>query len=292
MVIRPRSLGRVCVVVASIVPLAPFLTTGCALPFDSKTPVRTHALELGRVAAVVADGRLQLGELEPWFDSGGQLVYRLEVPGAEALAWWRFLRSQFETTGYWPILLGAPADAAIIDEMRAFDDIDPSDLDPRAVSAFDLAGWRSRAAAEYSEWGGEPRGIWPARVAESDFVVDVDILSGRLHPTVVVGLVPVDEGWQVPLVLRYGGWNACPPAMVHAATLRDWQHRFGAELVTMTGEIVELQVDDPPRNREAAMALAREQFLYCGDIVWQGTDDLETLAATVLEAPVWNFWWD
>ena len=80
--------------------------------------------------------------------------------------------------------------------------------------------------------------------------------------------------------------------MVHAATMYDWERRYGAEVVSMTGSFVEMTVSRPPLDRERAMALAREQYLYCGDIVWQGTESLEALAASLIDAPVWYFWWD
>ena len=40
------------------------------------------------------------------------------------------------------------------------------------------------------------------------------------------------------------------------------------------------------------MALAREQFVYCPDIVYQGTGTLAGLAAALLEGTTWYFWWD
>jgi len=63
-------------------------------------------------------------------------------------------------------------------------------------------------------------------------------------------------------------------------------------MVTMTGAVVELRGNRPPHDRGTAMALAREQFLNCGDSVWQGRGDLESLAATLIDAPAWYIRWD
>jgi hypothetical protein len=129
----------------------------------------------------------------------------------------------------------------------------------------------------------------PARVAE---------VAGRGGLRLEGLQVWFDEGgrpgyrFEVPLILKYGGWNECPPPVVHAATLRDWGQRFGAELVALTGDVVELAVARPPTDRAPGLELAREQYLYCGDIVWQGTDGLETLAAGLKGGTVWFFWWD
>ncbi len=42
----------------------------------------------------------------------------------------------------------------------------------------------------------------------------------------------------------------------------------------------------------AALGLAREQFLFCSDIVHQGTERLEVLPTALLDADTWFFWWD
>jgi hypothetical protein len=45
-------------------------------------------------------------------------------------------------------------------------------------------------------------------------------------------------------------------------------------------------------TREEALDLAREQYLYCADIVDQGTGSLSLLAANLMVDPWWFFWWD
>jgi hypothetical protein len=83
----------------------------------------------------------------------------------------------------------------------------------------------------------------------------------------------------------------CTPE-VHVATLRRWDRLYGAEVVGMLPDLMELQVARPPRSRTAALALAREHLAYCPDVVVQGTMTLEALAASLVNAPVWHFWWD
>lgn len=51
-------------------------------------------------------------------------------------------------------------------------------------------------------------------------------------------------------------------------------------------------VPRPPRDRVEAKALAREQYLYCADIMEQGTNTLVKLASALLDAEAWFFWWD
>jgi Domain of unknown function (DUF4253) len=62
--------------------------------------------------------------------------------------------------------------------------------------------------------------------------------------------------------------------------------------VTMTQDTIELAVERPIQTREDALAVAHEQYVYCADIVQQGTETIEGLAAALLNAPEWFFWWD
>jgi len=94
------------------------------------------------------------------------------------------------------------------------------------------------------------------------------------------------------MCLRFGGWNECPSPEVHVALMRLWQERFGAEVVGITRDVVEMRVERPPTNKVDALRLAKQQYLYCQDIVDQGTQTLESLAAVLLGGTSWFFWWD
>jgi hypothetical protein len=74
--------------------------------------------------------------------------------------------------------------------------------------------------------------------------------------------------------------------------MRYWCERYDAELTTFAGDVAELRVGRPPLTRDDSIVLAREQFVYRQDIVTQGTETLEELAAGLLASPVWFFWRD
>ena len=56
--------------------------------------------------------------------------------------------------------------------------------------------------------------------------------------------------------------------------------------------VIEMAVTRPPQTREEAITLATEQYFYCSDIVDQGTETIDRLAAEILAQPRWFFWWD
>lgn len=132
----------------------------------------------------------------------------------------------------------------------------------------------------------------PGRATEDDFATVRDILTRRFHPQVWIAKVPTAQPCDVPAWLKLGGWNACPAAEEHAAVWRYWQERYGAEILCVTGDVIEATVSRPPKEKEACYALAREQFAYCEDIVTQGVGSVDALASGLYGASSWFFWWD
>lgn len=109
----------------------------------------------------------------------------------------------------------------------------------------------------------------------------------------VVALVPVATGEEALAALGFGNWNACPPPAEHVAILRYWNQRFGVQLRAMAHDVLELDVANPPASFADAVALAREQYGYAGDIVMQTEHDtIGTLAAALVGSAHWHFWWD
>jgi hypothetical protein len=136
-----------------------------------------------------------------------------------------------------------------------------------------------------------PLGEWPA---QPDYVVGLSVTMDRGRPLdkVNVGLIPTDDWTTIPAHLRWGGWNACPHPEYHVAALRSWRDRFGAELVGLGTDVMDVRVARPPQSRADALDLAREHHVYCADTVDQGVGTLNALAALLLGNEWWSFWWD
>jgi hypothetical protein len=165
-----------------------------------------------------------------------------------------------------------------------------------------LAKGYEEDAAHYREklkgparFRGLPRDDWPDEEGGILFeFACMDLVENEGNRAVGIGLLPTEVSWQAPAVLKLGKWNACPPPHEHVAILGYWHERYGAEVVRISdGEgIVETAVARPPATRAKALALAKEQYLYCADIVDQGTDSIDALAAQLLDGERWYFWWD
>jgi hypothetical protein len=215
----------------------------------------------------------------------------VRVPGAHALEELRSLAAQGR--GY-PVLIGAPDELEQLSENYGYAEDSVEDLLEEAEQLEPLEWLRERAEGEPEFYEDESvHGPWPADVGPSDdFTGHIDLTTHQPHAEVCIALLPLEEAWQAPCLVKYGGWNECPLASEHAALFRLWQAQYGATPLVISGSTIEMAVARPPSTREDALALARQQYIYCPDIVEQGTETIEALAATLLNGHSWFFWWD
>lgn len=138
-----------------------------------------------------------------------------------------------------------------------------------------------------------PRGAWPEFVERHEQPISlIDHRTRDYKAEVLVGLVPTAKPWEIPAYLAFGNWNDCPPPEVHVAYAREWFDRFGARIVLNSPDTIEYVVERPVSDRETAIDLALAHCSYCGDIVYQGVGTIEALAAHLIGARYWYFWWD
>jgi len=138
-----------------------------------------------------------------------------------------------------------------------------------------------------------PLGEWPASPEPSmGLSVAYDIVTGKPLRKIYIGLVPTDDWTTIPAYLCWGGWNDCPAAEYHVAAMRAWRDRYGAELIGMSSDTINLRVATKPKTREEALALARDQYIYCNDVIDQGVLTYSALAADLMANDWWYFWWD
>lgn len=224
------------------------------------------------------------------------------VPGGDALATWERLRT---TSEGWPVIVGGDEDFARIVEQFGLEDPALPHQKPRTpAQIIDAAGairlpetleqlWRDEyddpedgaRLPETGDWPSPAEDVQPGLTVAND-------LGGKPLARVHIIVLPTRDSAEAPAYLRWGDWNACPSPEVHVAVLRDWKRRYGTELVAISGDVLNLRSARRPASREEALALAREQYFYCADIVDQGTGTLAPLAAGLMSSDWWFFWWD
>ena len=228
---------------------------------------------------------------------------RLTVPGAQALAEWERLRTAGRGV---PVVIGNDEDLERLAKQFSVDDPEAfgvmlADIPPRSTAEVLTAAEGIRFPTDLQVWTGArqqedldaPEGEWPSSLdaGGEGLSVATDISTQRFHNEVHILLIPAQFSWELPAYLKFGDFNECHPAEYHVAALRSWHDRFGAELVGINADTLNVRSARCP-EREEAIALAREQYAYCQDIVEQGFDSISALAATLAANRWWGFWWD
>jgi hypothetical protein len=115
--------------------------------------------------------------------------------------------------------------------------------------------------------------------------------SHSATPMARIGLVAADRPADVLSLIGWGGLaNRQESVLPLTAVLRSWEDRFGARLIDVGYADLRLFVDRPPRTLEAAQHIAAEQVFLADDCIG-GARDIPDIAARLVNAPVWTFWW-
>lgn len=234
----------------------------------------------------------------------GSIVVFNGPGGDAAIALWEQLRKLAARTKHWPVLLGGEDDALELEDMVELLEEAPVAERLESASRIDGKAWfearLKERAEEFEECNPEEttdffveEGDWPDDAEpRNSFSTPFNVLTRKPQKEMVFGLVPTLSTWEVPAYLCLGNWNEYPAGDTQCAVMKYWYKTYKAEIVAATRDVIELRVGSPPTTREKALALAREQYTYCADIVDQGCETLANLAATLLNGKSWYFWWD
>jgi hypothetical protein len=214
-------------------------------------------------------------------------IEMVRVRGEDALA----ERERLSTADVSAIILGSYEDTQTMQDVLSEATLSPDELASRGLE-IDVAKWvaqQTKANADFLYEAGQ----WPKGPARAQGLsLHLDVLTKKPKPSVFIGLFPTPDAWKAPAYVHQGGWNENPDADLHVALHKRWAQKYGSRLVCMSSDVMECTVEHPPSTRAAALELAREHFFYCQDIVHQGTESIEGLAALLLDGGTWYFWWD
>ncbi len=186
-------------------------------------------------------------------------------------------------------------------ESNVEDDAQTTEDIINAAKDFDIQTWLALREAEYRKYAEEdgiefpPRGEITGEVeSQNGLIGNLETLSRAPIKKLFIGVapVPVKESWKIFAHLRYGNWNECPAPVVQCALHKYWAEKYDITLATCAFDTVEVVVGTPASTTKEAEALAMQQYLYCNDIIDQGYESFDALAASLLGAKTWFFWWD
>jgi Domain of unknown function (DUF4253) len=106
-------------------------------------------------------------------------------------------------------------------------------------------------------------------------------------PVVTLAFIPAASSADIPAHLRLGGWNGVAEADIMVALFRNWQREYGAEIVALSLDAIDVRTTRKPATRQEALVLAREHLKFCAT----GATTAEG-AAELMATNWWHFYWD
>ncbi|AZM89255.1 MULTISPECIES: DUF4253 domain-containing protein [Streptomyces] len=145
-------------------------------------------------------------------------------------------------------------------------------------------------------WPGAARSGTPTAEpgAAADAVAGGLLARGWLGDGPRLALAPAGRGADLPAAIGWRGpvHHEGDTARI-CAVLRSWEDRFGARVLALGFDRLDLSVAAPPRTLAEALPVAAEHFAFCPDNVRQGSGTVRAYAAQALVGTAhWSFWWD
>ncbi|GII58854.1 hypothetical protein Pth03_72430 [Planotetraspora thailandica] len=206
---------------------------------------------------------------------------------------WTRLRSEHARSGLWPVLLEDGV------QPWSAGQIAPDSI--AEIGYYTAAGFMAETWADLTDremdlapFGDDCPG--PARpgvqVAHPDVVADwyAGVVAERRTP---LGLAAVHRGADALVAIGWqGALNHNEWTVPLSAVVRSWEERFGARVVGLGFNTLDLSVAAPPATWQHALYVAAEHWTFCPDSVLQGPGTLADYAEQIVGQNAWSFWWD
>ena len=193
---------------------------------------------------------------------------------------WALMRAWHPHSGLWPLLLDESAQPWAVGQVVPDD---PRQIDHFTPEGFMTEVWQewvaqmpADAMEELEPYGAICPGPAPPGELRADPEAVADWYADRLAARgLPLGLVAAGRGADALAVMGWQGALHHNEWMVPmAAVVRSWEERFGARVVSVGFNTLELSVAAPPVDPEHALHVAAEHWTFCPDNVVQGPGDL------------------
>lgn len=244
------------------------------------------------LARGLAAGEPNATALKPIVRRGNRLLWGYEIARDRAEQEWHRCRARTESTGHIPLIVSASFIKVLADLQN---DLQSPDNVIKDAARLDPSVWlKSQIASSVPTGGPEPDfSDDPGHAIEPDESAVLSRARRIERGPFFMIFLPTTSPWEAFAYLEYGGWNSYPYPHEHVAITKHWYDTYGAELMIVTRDVIEMHVAIPPTDDAACRQLAMEQFGYtAGDLVYQGYESFGLLARTLKARHHWYFWWD
>lgn len=205
-------------------------------------------------------------------------------------ALWARLRAEHPTSGLWPVLLEDSTQPWSAGQIAP----EPAD----EIGTYDVAAFMAEV---WSEWEQPPMDLAPfgryspGPAPPGELMAAPDVVADRCAQSLTrpLGLVPARRGADA---LATMGWQGArhhnPWTAPLSAVVRSWEDRFGARVVGIGFNTLDLSVAAPPAGRRHALRVAAEHATFCPEVVVQGAGTLVGHAELIRGRDIWSFFWE
>jgi Domain of unknown function (DUF4253) len=209
---------------------------------------------------------------------------------ADPRLWARF-RAAHPRTGLWPVLLDDSAQPWSAGQIAPEPVTEIGRYDPAAFVAEVWSEW-AEPPIDLTPFGRYSPGLAPPGRPSEDPGEVADrcaaLLDGR-----PLGLVPAARGADVLTAIGWQGARHHNPLTAPlSAVLRGWEDRFGARVVGIGFDTIDLSVAAPPVTFRHALRIAAEHAAFCPESIIQGPGTLAGHADQIRDARIWSFRWE
>jgi hypothetical protein len=204
---------------------------------------------------------------------------------------WARMHAAHGETGLWPLLLDDSAQPWSAGQIAPEPVAEIDTYDPAAFVAEVWAEWLE-PPIDLTPFGPYSPGLAPPGRLLEDPVAAAERFAARL-PGRPLGLVAAERGADVLAAI---GWQG---ASHHnrftaplSAVVRGWEDRFGARVVGLGFDTLELSVAAPPTTFRHALRVAAEHATFCPEVIVQGPGTLTGHAEEIRDARFWSFRWE
>ena len=239
---------------------------------------------------------IRIPSLHLLFSAEHDTVFAITVRGKDALYCWEQLHAIKTETGFSPLIVGDRQDVVDLIEngLRIGISVPPQEILERRRH-IDPREWLSLRFNSPERF---IKGMWEELVegewSEEKSEIPISLLHDyreQIHEMATIVLIPTSNSLNAPAFLKFGNFNDCPRSEEHVALLKHWNKRYGIEVMGMNSQSMALRVKNPPSDRDEAYTLAKDLYTYTeGDGV--NSQSRRGFASTLLNASVWNLWWD
>lgn len=217
---------------------------------------------------------------------------KIETDEAKVMELFEIMRADGKNKGYTPVIIIEDEHGLMSENIRfaeedygSYEEFIKTSLE--YYEKIDVQSFFKEKRESY-----EKEGLIQGKPGDMIYEESNSVYLGEKGENVFIAKIPTTKPYEVFAYIPMGGFNECPDNATHIALAKYWFEMNGAYPICIGSDTIQFMLDEPIKDKELLEKVAMEQYLYCGDIVWQGVETVKNLENSLGNSKVWYFWWD